>query len=106
MDHDRLQPSPAAQIFLLLRQNEIQLTGSMADLPLVNRLAESQSPYVSAPPAAGCAQLTSQVRAHRENPVAWQMWTPETLALAKKLDRLIFLSIGYSACHCTTAYNP
>jgi hypothetical protein len=50
MDHDRLQPSPAAQIFLPLRQNEIQLTGSMADLPLVNRLAESQSPYVSAPP--------------------------------------------------------
>jgi uncharacterized protein YyaL (SSP411 family) len=33
------------------------------------------------------------------------MWTPETLALAKKLDRLIFLSIGYSACHCAPAHD-
>jgi len=34
-----------------------------------------------------------------DNPVAWQMWTPETLALAKKTNRLIFVSIGYAACH-------
>jgi len=34
------------------------------------------------------------------NPVAWQMWTPEALALAKKTNRLIFVSIGYAACHC------
>lgn len=33
------------------------------------------------------------------NPVAWQMWGPEALALAKKSNRLIFISIGYAACH-------
>lgn len=33
------------------------------------------------------------------NPVAWQMWGPEALELAKKSDRLIFISIGYAACH-------
>lgn len=33
------------------------------------------------------------------NPVAWQMWGPEALELAKKTDRLIFISIGYAACH-------
>jgi len=34
------------------------------------------------------------------NPVAWQMWTPEALGLAKKYNRLLFVSIGYAACHC------
>lgn len=35
------------------------------------------------------------------NPVAWQMWGDEAISLAKKHNRLIFLSIGYAACHCT-----
>ena len=35
------------------------------------------------------------------NPVAWQMWDAEALALAKKFNRLLFVSIGYAACHCT-----
>ena len=34
------------------------------------------------------------------NPVAWQMWGPEALALAKKSNSLLFVSIGYAACHC------
>lgn len=29
----------------------------------------------------------------------WQEWSPETIALAQKLDKPIFLSSGYSACH-------
>ncbi|KAK4698020.1 uncharacterized protein P7C71_g137, partial [Lecanoromycetidae sp. Uapishka_2] len=33
------------------------------------------------------------------NPVAWQIWGPEALGLAKKHNRLLFLSIGYAACH-------
>lgn len=41
-----------------------------------------------------------QVRAHMNNPVAWQVWDVEAMELAKKHNRLIFLSIGYSACHC------
>ncbi|KAK4950550.1 hypothetical protein LTR28_007026, partial [Elasticomyces elasticus] len=53
-------------------------------LKLVNRCLESKSPYV---------------REHANNPVAWQLWTPSTLAQAKASNRLIFLSIGYSACH-------
>jgi hypothetical protein len=36
---------------------------------------------------------------HTHNPVHWREWNEETLAQAKKLDRLIFLSIGYTACH-------
>lgn len=34
------------------------------------------------------------------NPVAWQMWGPEALGLAKEHNRLLFVSIGYAACHC------
>jgi uncharacterized protein YyaL (SSP411 family) len=57
------------------------------ELKLVNRLGESRSPYV---------------RGHMSNPVAWQLWGPEALALAKKHNRLLFVSIGYAACHCKT----
>ncbi|KAI9716908.1 MAG: hypothetical protein M1812_005057 [Candelaria pacifica] len=54
------------------------------ELKLVNRLSESRSPYV---------------REHMDNPVAWQMWGPEAIAMAKKNNRLLFVSIGYAACH-------
>ncbi|KAF3086999.1 hypothetical protein TWF706_011288 [Orbilia oligospora] len=53
-------------------------------LKLVNQLANSTSPYV---------------RSHANNLTAWQQWTPESLALAKSENRLIFLSSGYAACH-------
>lgn len=57
---------------------------TLGDLHLTNRLSESRSPYV---------------RAHMHNPVAWQNWTPDTLALARSSNRLLFVSIGYAACH-------
>jgi len=49
-----------------------------------NRLSRSSSPYLLQ---------------HAHNPVDWRPWGPEALALARQLDRPIFLSIGYSACH-------
>ncbi len=39
------------------------------------------------------------LKQHANNPVDWYPWGPEALAMAKELDRPIFLSIGYSACH-------
>ena len=36
---------------------------------------------------------------HAHNPVDWFPWGPEALARATLLDRPIFLSIGYAACH-------
>ncbi|RYP53499.1 hypothetical protein DL768_001536 [Monosporascus sp. mg162] len=56
----------------------------MVSQPLRNRCGESKSPYV---------------RAHADNPTAWQLWTPETIQLARDTNRLLFVSIGYSACH-------
>ncbi len=52
--------------------------------PLTNRLAGALSPYL---------------QQHAHNPVAWQEWGDEAFALARALDRPIFLSIGYATCH-------
>ena len=49
-----------------------------------NRLANETSLYL---------------KQHAHNPVDWYPWGPQALARAKELDRPIFLSIGYSACH-------
>ena len=52
--------------------------------PLSNRLSAEPSPYVLQ---------------HADNPVHWQPSDEETLTLARREDRPILLSIGYSACH-------
>lgn len=36
---------------------------------------------------------------HAHNPVNWHAWNDETLELAKKENKLLLISIGYSACH-------
>ena len=36
---------------------------------------------------------------HSNNPVHWKAWNANSLALAKKENKLIIISIGYSACH-------
>ncbi len=56
----------------------------MAEALQENRLKGCSSPYL---------------QQHADNPVAWQPWDETALAMARKLDRPILLSIGYSACH-------
>ena len=36
---------------------------------------------------------------HAHNPVNWHPWNNETLELAKKENKLLLISIGYSSCH-------
>lgn len=36
---------------------------------------------------------------HAENPVHWKAWNQESLVLAKEQNKLIIVSVGYSACH-------
>ena len=36
---------------------------------------------------------------HANNPVHWKAWNPKSLATAKENNKLIIVSIGYSACH-------
>ena len=49
-----------------------------------NSLAHSASPYL---------------RLHANDPVHWQEWGSEFTARAESEDRLIFVSVGYFACH-------
>ena len=49
-----------------------------------NRLAGETSPYLLQ---------------HAGNPVDWYPWGEEALATARREDKPILLSIGYSACH-------
>ncbi len=49
-----------------------------------NRLASQSSPYLLQ---------------HADNPVNWYPWGDEALELARKGDKPILLSVGYSACH-------
>src|SRR5882724_1994036 len=44
-------------------------------------------------------ETSPYLRQHAHNPVDWYPWGPEALERARQLDRPIFLSIGYSACH-------
>ncbi|MBN2555144.1 MAG: thioredoxin domain-containing protein [Anaerolineales bacterium] len=39
------------------------------------------------------------LRQHAENPVHWRPWNEDAWAEARRLDRPVFLSIGYAACH-------
>ena len=36
---------------------------------------------------------------HAHNPVNWKSWSPKALAQAKEENKLIIISVGYSACH-------
>jgi uncharacterized protein YyaL (SSP411 family) len=49
-----------------------------------NRLSGEKSPYLLQ---------------HAGNPVDWYPWGEEAFGLAKRLDRPVFLSIGYASCH-------
>jgi uncharacterized protein YyaL (SSP411 family) len=49
-----------------------------------NRLINATSPYL---------------KQHAHNPVDWYPWGPEALETARREDKPIFLSIGYSTCH-------
>ena len=51
----------------------------------MNRLARERSPYLLQ---------------HAGNPVDWYPWGEEAFEKARREDKPIFLSIGYSTCHC------
>ncbi len=51
---------------------------------LQNTLSDSGSPYL---------------HQHAHQTVAWQQWSEGTLRLARRMDRPLFLSIGYATCH-------
>jgi uncharacterized protein len=56
----------------------------MSENHQVNRLAQETSPYL---------------QQHAKNPVDWYPWGEEAIKKARREQKPVFLSIGYSACH-------
>ncbi len=69
---------------LLLTNCNGQNKKTMANHKYTNMLINETSPYLLQ---------------HAHNPVDWHAWNDETLALAKKENKLILISVGYAACH-------
>ena len=44
-------------------------------------------------------ELSPYLLQHADNPVNWYPWSDEAFETARRLDKPIFLSIGYSTCH-------
>lgn len=57
---------------------------------LQNRASGSKSPYV---------------KSQADSPVLWQLLDDEAVERARKENKLIFLHIGYKACHCKSAFS-
>ena len=76
------QLSLIAVFFILIK------TTLLAQKPFVmvnqNNLNQEHSPYL---------------KQHENNPVNWQTWSPELIKYAQSKNKLILISIGYSACH-------
>ena len=66
---------------------DLSTTPGTADTPPSpprNRLSDESSPYLLQ---------------HADNPIAWYPWGDEAFEAARREDKPIFLSIGYSSCH-------
>jgi uncharacterized protein YyaL (SSP411 family) len=73
-----------ARIYLYLLYFILCFACSKNDSKKGNDLVNETSPYLLQ---------------HAYNPVNWKAWNENTLKLAKKQNKLIVISIGYSSCH-------
>src|SRR5260370_9591634 len=62
----------------------LRYAGSRGACAMSNHLISEKSPYL---------------QQHASNPVDWYPWGPEAFEKARREDKPIFLSIGYSTCH-------
>lgn len=73
--------SLAVAFFLVIVSSHAQ---TESNKKAANRLAKETSPYL---------------RMHAHNPTDWYPWCAEAFEKAKKENKLVFLSIGYSSCY-------
>jgi uncharacterized protein YyaL (SSP411 family) len=69
---------------LLVARTSAQQAEPATDHQPTNRLAKESSPYLLQ---------------HAHNPVDWYPWGDDAFAKAQREGKLIFLSVGYAACH-------
>ncbi len=66
------------------RERSVIMTGIEAKAKHTNRLVNESSPYLLQ---------------HAQNPVDWYPWSDEAFEKARREDKPVFLSVGYSSCH-------
>jgi uncharacterized protein YyaL (SSP411 family) len=71
-------------LWMVLVLAVLRMVGGAEPGKPTNRLAKETSPYL---------------QQHQHNPVDWYPWGKEALEKAKREEKVIFLSIGYSSCH-------
>ncbi|WP_456441263.1 thioredoxin domain-containing protein [Psychroserpens sp.] len=71
-------------LFLFCSCSNKNNSAIIVDKPFANDLINETSPYLLQ---------------HAYNPVDWKAWNPESLKLAQQENKLIIISVGYSACH-------
>ena len=81
----------------------IMMLGTTLLLPTANFASSEAGKQVSSKPKENYNRLINEsspyLLQHATNPVNWYPWNEEAFAVAKKEDKPIFLSIGYSTCH-------
>lgn len=75
-----MKPGLRNSLYILL----LAFSASSLAGELRNQLTGSSSPYLAM---------------HAEDPTAWQTWSRETVELARKQNKLLFVSVGYFSCH-------
>jgi len=75
-----MKPGLKNSLFVLL----LSFSASCPAGELHNRLTGNPSPYLAM---------------HAGDPTAWQTWSRETVELARKQNKLLFVSVGYFSCH-------
>ncbi len=82
-----MRPSPMNRrhsLLCLLLALLVVAGGPVAAAVLKNQLNNHPSPYLAL---------------HGNDPVAWQEWGPEVFAMARRQNKLLYVSVGYFSCH-------
>ncbi len=93
-----MEPLPGAEAF------PAELAMRLAAARAQDRAAPARSRHRD---TAGAPRFTNRLvleaspylRQHAHNPVSWYPWGDEAFAVARRLDRPVFLSVGYATCH-------
>jgi uncharacterized protein YyaL (SSP411 family) len=66
---------------------------------LIGSALLAQEPAVKKPQNRLASETSPYLRMHAHNPTDWYPWGPAAFEKAKKENKLVFLSIGYSSCY-------
>ena len=68
-------------------------------LEIVNNKRKTDSNINLDEPLKLINEISPYLQQHANNPVDWYPWSEKPFQIAKKYDKPVFLSIGYSSCH-------